>query len=229
VFMSSQMNRAEKQSNSPELAFEFTYEPVFWSRSQAILAYEQLARRPGDFDASFLSELTKEQTAQLDLFAVDTAIAAAKLLKTPVFVNAFPENIEVMAHRLSLSNTFCQANIGLEVNEDLPLEKFVFLLGKYPDLWWILDDIDMRSDAFETVAHPLVRNNALTAKFHFQSSLHHRESAFDMNLLPSHWMVILEGVKPHMLNTCTKRGVSFIQGRDLGSEVRNVTQTLIRV
>jgi len=50
-----------------------------------------------------------------------------------------------------------------------------------------------------------------------------------MNLLPSHWMVILEGVKPHMLNTCTKRGVSFIQGRDLGSEVRNVTQTLIRV
>lgn len=212
---------------SQAIELEFAYEPVFWARTQAILAYEQLARRPGDFDASFLSELTQEQTSSLDNQAIDVALAASSILKTPVFVNAFPENVEAMARRLSLSTEDCIANVGLEVNEDLPIDQLVACVEKYPDIWWILDDLDLRKDSFDTVAHPLIRSLPLTAKFHYQCSLNSRSHNFDMNLLPSHWMVIVEGVKKDMVSTMKRRGISFIQGRDLGSNLRDVTPSRI--
>jgi hypothetical protein len=202
---------------------EFHYEPVFWLKSNHILAYEQLARRPGDFDASFLSELTPSQTKALDAASMNTALVAVSALKAPVFVNAFPENVDCLAHRLSLSDDAYRQSVGLEVNEDVPLEKILVAAKKYPDIWWILDDLDLRKDALDTVANPFLRSLPLTVKFHCHSSINNESHLFDLNMLPPNWTVIVEGVKPQLLDVLKNRGVNFVQGRDLGSKKGNVT------
>jgi hypothetical protein len=205
------------------LQVEFHYEPIFWVKSQSILAYEQLARRPGDFDASFLSEISQNQTTLLDLASIETAFAAVKELKSPVFINAFPKNVERLAHRLSISADSFSDNVGLEVNEDVPLDLLIQYAKRFPDVWWILDDLDVRKDAFDTIANPFLRSLPLTAKFHAHSTINNRDHLFDTSLIPQNWTIVVEGVKPDMLSLLKQRGINFAQGRDLGRKQGNVT------
>lgn len=208
-------------ASGKRLEVGFEYEPIFWSRTNQVLAYEQLARRPGDFDASFLSELSVEQRGRLDRQAVGIAQTAQATLGSPVFINAFSENVETLARRLKFSAAESRAQVGLEVNEDVPLPQLLDMIQRFPEIWWIIDDMDVRKDSFDTVAHPLLRQLPLTVKFHFQSTIHNDNHYFDLGMLPSNWMVILEGVKPDRLATVRDRGISFIQGRDLGQKVRD--------
>lgn len=214
---------------SSHLELEFEYEPIFMARTKSIVAYEQLARKKGGVDASFLQELSKPQIEKFDSEALVVAKRAASHVGSPVFVNGFPENIERMALEISSYPSTARERIGLEVNENLPVSDLVTLMKRYPEVWWVLDDIDQRKDALETITHPGIRRSALTVKFNFKSSINEYDNVFEMSSLPANWMVIAEGVKPDMFSMLTKRGVPFIQGRDLGFKRRNPTGDTILV
>jgi len=221
----TELKASSGERSSRASTVEFHYEPIFWLRSFSVLAYEQLARQPGGANAAFLQELSKHQLEKLDLAAIETAFKAQHRLRSPVFVNAFPATLERLAHRLSITDENLQQRIGLEANEDVPLDHLIHCITRYPDLWWVVDDLDLRPDALDTVANPFLRTIPLTVKFHSSSTLNQAAERFDMNLLPRNWTVIVEGAKPPMLDTLKQRGVNFMQGRDLGYKQANITGT----
>lgn len=214
---------------------EFAYEPILFTRTgavtpaQAVAAYEQLARLPGGRDANWLADLDREQRALLDAEACLLAERVVRKKRVPVFVNCFPENLDVTAYTVHDN-----PHLALEAHQDAPVDAVERLAREYRRLWLVLDDVTDRQERFaRLLSSEWLPRKPLWVKLpvdRAENTLYGASADLDLGAnLPRAWTVIQEGVRPDELIACWCRGMLYAQGRSLSGGFRAASDLALEV
>lgn len=202
---------------------EFAYEPILFTRTGGVAAYEQLARLPGGRDADWLADLDREQRALLDAEACLLAERVVRKKRVPVFVNCFPENLDATAYTVQDS-----PHLALEAHQDAPVDELERIVRSYRRLWLVLDDVTDRKERFDKLlSSEWLPQKPLWIKLpvnRAENTLYGGSADLDLGAsLPRAWTVIQEGVRSDEMFACWCRGMLYAQGRRLPGGFRVVS------
>lgn len=198
---------------------EYVFEPVVFTKNGHILAYEQLAREPGGTCATFIQDLSEEGRFLFDKKTLEVAAEAVKFMSgKSIFVNVFPENSRFAAEFIRKNGL--QKKIGLELNEGFGFSDIVTIQSEYKDVWFLLDDVTSRGTFMDTIMREELRRLAFTIKIPFPHKKQACHGEFDINVFPSNWTIIVEGVSPNEVELLSNEGYLFAQGRELEGQIR---------
>lgn len=203
---------------------EFAYEPILFTRTGTVFAYEQLVRLPGGGNAGWLGRLDPGQRAVLDREGVFAAQRATATFRRPVFVNVFPESFEAAAHTLREA-----PYVALEASETVPMDAIIDAIHRYPRLWLALDDATCRADTLAALYSSVLRHSPLFFKIAHGGHKTVLTGAFDLSLLPPTWTLVVEGVRPELLHPLWRAGVLFAQGNRLSRQRRSPSRLVLDI